>query len=267
MDNINVTKKFIEIGARVKIFPAMDYGYRKDPDLAIDIRRDKEGEYFKITARKSLELNAIDVQKKDRHLLLHAKLAGNPRAKFLCGHDERHWFSCAVPESAGVSTVFQAKQALKPQELQRLESIEGISKKVIHKHSKKLDSGRKVPRQGEFFFIQDSSFEPPKNAIVYKREPMRGGGLNIHTAEFLYRTGGIPVMVKGRSIISPGEFEKLDISKKHGYMPMMQNPTVYVKGNITHPQHSTVRLGSMWHKVLLNTENMSFAKRSVMFLD
>lgn len=74
----------------------------------------------------------MDVQKQDRHLLLLVKdpdghaitfsQASDPRrisiSKFLCGHDERNWFTCAVPGKA--STVFQAKQDLKPKDLQDL---------------------------------------------------------------------------------------------------------------------------------------------------
>lgn len=61
----------------------------------------------------------MDVQKNDRHLLLMARDKDGSPLKFLCGHDERHWFTCAVP--GGPSTVFQAKQALKPPEIVRAE--------------------------------------------------------------------------------------------------------------------------------------------------
>lgn len=54
----------------------------------------------------------LDAQKDDRHLLLLVKdhtvtTTRNgfqasekliPKARFLCGHDERNWFTCAVPE-------------------------------------------------------------------------------------------------------------------------------------------------------------------------
>ena len=37
------------------------------------------------------------------------------KQKFLCGHDERHWFVAAVPEDArGVTGVVAAKAALQP---------------------------------------------------------------------------------------------------------------------------------------------------------
>jgi hypothetical protein len=45
--------------------------------------------------------------------LLLVRGAGEKR-KFLCGQDERHWFVAAIPESAPVGTVRQAKEALKP---------------------------------------------------------------------------------------------------------------------------------------------------------
>ena len=42
--------------------------------------------------------------------------AGLPdrKDKFLCGHDERHWFVAGVPERAPVSNVVTAMEALKP---------------------------------------------------------------------------------------------------------------------------------------------------------
>jgi len=43
-----------------------------------------------------------------------------PGGKFLCGHDERHWFVAAVP-GRGVSNVRTAMEALKPAAV-RLES-------------------------------------------------------------------------------------------------------------------------------------------------
>jgi hypothetical protein len=42
---------------------------------------------------------------------------GKDKSKFLCGHDERHWFVAGIPETAPVGTVRQAKEALKPAEV------------------------------------------------------------------------------------------------------------------------------------------------------
>jgi len=55
----------------------------------------------------------VDVDRSDRHLLLLVR-DGEEKSKFLCGHDDRHWFVAAVPEDArGVTGV--AAAALQPQ--------------------------------------------------------------------------------------------------------------------------------------------------------
>ena len=47
---------------------------------------------------------------------------------------------------------------------------------------------------------------------------------------------------------------------------MVRNPSVYVKGRITHADHATVVLDG-WHRVEMNTETQSRAMRHVAFLD
>ena len=47
---------------------------------------------------------------------------------------------------------------------------------------------------------------------------------------------------------------------------MMRNPTVYVKGRVTHADHATITLDG-WHRVEMNTESKSQAMRHVAFLD
>jgi hypothetical protein len=39
---------------------------------------------------------------------------GREKHKFLCGHDERHWFVAAVPERATVANVRTAFETLRP---------------------------------------------------------------------------------------------------------------------------------------------------------
>ena len=67
----------------------------------------------------------LDVQPADRHLLLMVR-EGGEKPKFLCGHDERHWFVAAVPESAPVGTVRAAKEALKPAEVRTRQARLGL---------------------------------------------------------------------------------------------------------------------------------------------
>ena len=78
----------------------------------IDIRLDGRGEYFDLRfagGEGVVELEVIDARPRDRHLLPLARI-GEDKSKFLCGHDERHWFVAAIPEAArGVTGVVAAR--------------------------------------------------------------------------------------------------------------------------------------------------------------
>jgi len=273
MDTQVIEKKFESMGARVKFSePAV-----RDGNLSIDIRRDKEGEYFDLRVKKEIEMLVLDVQKADRHLLLMARDPDNPKAKFLCGHDERHWFTCAIPEGK-VTSVIQAKQALKPKELQNLEAREGLKTKRAHKRHRRLNSGIKVHRQGEFMFIPHKDFQPSKgfSTVVLKNEPMQRGGGNAHMAQFLYRRGGTTVWVsayspEARNGLTQRQYDSIrkrdPESGRYNWRTMVRDPEVFVKGHITHVEHKTLDLGDVWHKVVLNTENQARAARNVAFLD
>src|SRR5262249_57216923 len=62
------------------------------------------------------EIAVRGVRPADRHLPLLVR-EGKDKSKFLCGHDERHWFVAGIPETAPAGTVRQAKEALKPAEV------------------------------------------------------------------------------------------------------------------------------------------------------
>jgi len=276
MDTTVIERKFQSIGARAKISaPRRNFSQ----PLLIDIHRDEEGEFFDLQVKKEVELLVLDAQKNDKHLLLMARDPENPKAKFLCGHDERHWFSCAIPENTSVSNVFQAKQILKPEELREIEAQEGVKQHNAHKRHRKLESGRKIHRQGEFMFIPMPNLKIVDSfaTIVLKNEPMRRGrSSNAHMAEFLHRRGGQTVYICGRYPETANGLVQKDykdfISKnkdaaKASWNVMTRNAEVYVKGKITHVQHSTVDLKDVWHKVVLNTEDRAKAAKNVAFLD
>jgi hypothetical protein len=230
----------------------------------------------------------MDVQKKDRHLLLLIKdpngnatfsQASDPRratiSKFLCGHDERNWFTCAVPGKA--STVFQAKQDLKPKELQDIEKREGLKTNRAHKRHRKLESGKKIHRQGEFMFIPEPDFQPPAGSltVIRRQEPMSRGRGNSHFAEQLYRSGGTTVHVssynrQSRTIgLTEKEFKALSVEdqKNFRWTSRTRNATVWVKGRITHKEHRTLDLGNIWHRVVINTESQAAGAQFVAFMD
>jgi hypothetical protein len=121
-------------------------------------------------------------------------------------------------------------------------------------------------------FIPTPNFQPPVDSltIIHKNEPMRGGGRHFHYAQFLYRTGGRQVYVLGSTIMNKKEYDEYLKKKpeaKVQFRTMQRDATVYVKGKITHEEHATVDLGSIWHKVVVNTEGQARAARKVAFLD
>src|SRR5258706_15042367 len=93
----HITTSFQMIGARANIHPLP----RSTPDrrrrpFTIDLVADSVGEYFDIQLDDGVSLAPLDVQTRQRHLVLSASNAvGEDR--FLCGHDERHWFTAALP--------------------------------------------------------------------------------------------------------------------------------------------------------------------------
>ena len=272
MNTTTLEKKFESMGARLKVSePA------RNQTFTIDIRRDEEGPYFDIKAKDDVNMEVLDVQKGIRHLLLSTTEKndrhGMDKAKFLCGFDERDWFTCAIPKP--VSSVFQAMQALKPEEVVDFEKSEGIRRKNMHKRHRRLNSGKKIHRQGEFMFVPAEGFEPPTDSltVIHRNEPMMRGG-KPHRAEYLFRQGGQTVYVsnysdKARNGLTQKEYEKLpdDERIKHNWRRMTRDATVYVKGRITHSDHKTVDLKGLWHRATLNTENRAAAAKRVAFLD
>src|SRR5262245_10005758 len=79
---MDVQKSFEAIGARIKLRP-------RQSSYALDVRRDKAGEYFDLSvATDAPEFQVLQAVPDDRHLLLYAR----DGQRYLCGHDERHWF-------------------------------------------------------------------------------------------------------------------------------------------------------------------------------
>ena len=119
MDTNFLDTKFARIGARLKIADRPSRRNRTAGVISLDVQTDRKGEFFEIVHQPGAEAEVavLDVQPADRHLLLLVR-EGQEKSKFLCGHDERHWFVAGIPESAPVGTVRQAKEALKPAEVQ-----------------------------------------------------------------------------------------------------------------------------------------------------
>jgi hypothetical protein len=226
--------------------------------VSVDVRHDRRGEYFDITARSGVGVEVIDLDRADRHLLLLARADGE-KSRYLCGHDERHWFVAAIPERTPVSTVEDAKLALRP--------------------NLPATAGNDVVRQGEWFFVPAPDFRPGPGMPIRRHEPLsRGAGSKPHVAEEAVRSGGVVLWfprVAARSEwtarhgrgYSQKEMERLALAHPiWTWSSMLRDPEVHVRGAIRHPDHATRRLHG-WHRVYMNTEPEARAAVNVMFLD
>ena len=265
MNDELLARKFAQMGARVRVHEGA-IGWR-DNNFAIDIQWDQKGEYFDIRLREGIrfDIDAVDVQSKDRHLLLLIK-EGKERQKFLCGHDERSWFVAAIPNLPGVSTVRTAMEALKPQGVQAAQDRHKVKFKDRTRRRNKA-----YVRQGEWFFIPAPDLQVDERLILYN-EPLRRGGGKPHMAEQCYRKGGQTVYVchEYPNGLTEEEYSKLlqeqPEKKKRNWRVMRRDPEVYVRGGVGHSDHKTVKL-PCWHRVVMNTETQSRAMRNLAFLD
>lgn len=232
-------------------------------DLALDVRRDRQGEYFLIsrTLESRTELVVLDVQPRDRHLLLLSR-SGAEKHRFLLGHDERHWFVAGIPESTPVSRVRDAKQALKP------DLVQSSERGVRARYRDRRSNAARI-RQGEWFFVP-APHARVEQLFVLRNEPIARGGGKPHVCEELYRFGGETVYVSpgARNGLTSEQYRALSDRERNrwNWRVMRRNPKVYVRGRVRHPDHKTVLLDG-WHEVLSNTENLSHAMRNVAFLD
>src|SRR5688572_30157257 len=120
MDNGLLVERFARMGARVQVREIVNNFPGWWPESrGIDIRTDDRGEFFDICVGRGegVEYEVVDLRPEMRHLLLLGRREGK-KEKYLCGHDERHWFVCAVP-GASVSGVVTAMESLQPPRVQR----------------------------------------------------------------------------------------------------------------------------------------------------
>ena len=277
--------EFEDLAVRKRFKRSLDFFYDKPnrfaskpklPDnVTIDVKKKGKEEVFIIDAfdNKHLDLQILDVRPDVKHLLLMVKdtrpehLVDNKIAKFLCGHDERHWFVAAIPEVAHAKNVIDAMDALKPEVV----SYSQRAAKVRTKHKNKRKNKGYI-RQGEWFFVPTDDVKLDTLSI-HKNEPIsRGGGAKPHYCQELCRRGGVTVYIH-RSHAPNGftqsEFDKhIKENPKHRNLwnKMTRDAEVFVRGYVKHPDHATITL-SGWHKVLMNLENKAKAMERVVFLD
>jgi hypothetical protein len=262
--------RFARMGARLRVGDLTTSEPRRQVQtLTLDIRADEDGECFDIRLRASarVELDVVDVRRREQHLLLRARETAREHY-YLCGHDEQHWFVAAIPERAGaLRNVFAAMEALKPPEVIEAQRRQGLKGK-----DRQRRKNAAYVRQGEWFFLPAPRLRIDKKLILFNEPLSRGTGSKPHWAEFLYRKGGETVYVcpeYPQGLTSEQHFRLLrdrPRARSWVWQRMQRNPAAYVKGKISHPDHKTIELHD-WHKVLMNTEGQSQAMRHVVFLD
>jgi len=262
-----LVRAFDKIGARVKFSDAVPRwvgGRWIRQNLTLDVRSDAKGEYFLVTRNTYAppELAVLDVQPRDKHLLLLSREEGE-KHRFLLGYDERHWFVAGIPESSPVSRVRDAKVALKPEPV--VVSEGSVRRKV---RDRRRNAAR--IRQGEWFFVPAVGTPIDPLRILGSEQLVRSRGGKPHTCEQLYRFGGETVYVNPGAPNGLTEEEYRQLSDRErgrwSWRVMKRNPKVYVRGRVRHPDHATVNLDG-WHEVFSNTEHLSQAMRDVVFLD
>jgi hypothetical protein len=245
--------------------------------FSANIRTDDKGEHFSFLvgdnsklpteAAELVKLQVLDVQPKERHLVLQV-VTGQGRnlqtEKMLMGHDERHWFIAGVPSD--VTTVKQAKDSLKPAEVQALQKQQKVKRSKRNRRKNET-----FVRQGEWFFVPEPTFAPGKFAIISKNEPLRRGRSKPHVAQEACRVGGSTVMFhpqhapNGISMDRYNRLRNVEPAKfrSGAWRQMTRNAGVYVRGTIKHTDHKTLKL-RVWHRVVGNVEPRM---QTVAFLD
>ncbi len=257
MNNESLKKHFQAMGARVKFHPAGRTSRRRirsTGPFSIDIGRDKYGEFFDIEQEENApEFELLQIKPKERHLLLYTR----DGQRFLCGHDERHWFVAGI--SGAVSTVRSAKQSLMPAQI--MQQVKALPPGEVDNRRNAV-----FKRQGEWFFIPTNR-EFDESLVLFNEPLQRTVRSQPHICQEIYREGGELVYIMGLREYSEYEFKKLQEKypniHKGRVRTMVKNPHVYARGHVKHKDHATIHL-AVWHRVLINAE---FTTSAVSFLD
>ena len=102
MDVDLLSRHFAHIGARVQVRSDGGRSRRmaREGGVTLDVVRDRFGELFEMRIMPLAEprIEVLQTVPDQRHLLLLTQMHDTAeKNKFLCGHDERHWFVAAVP--------------------------------------------------------------------------------------------------------------------------------------------------------------------------
>jgi hypothetical protein len=276
MNAEHVQSKFAAMGARLKVREVPFISRRwlgrgtPPPDYAIDIQRDRHGEFFELRVGRSLrdQLQPLVLQaepaRRQLLLLIRPTDGKGQNDRFLCGHDEREWFVAAVP--GGASSVRQAMDALQPAEVR-----EALSRQHVSSRKRHARKNRAFRRQGEWFFVPEPGLVVD-DKLILRHEPLQRGSGKPHIVEQLVRSGGEMVRVCSRypNGLNDAEYGALlnrqPQAAHWGWRVMQRNAGVYARGTVRHADHAVITL-PCWHRVLMNTETQARTMANVAFLD
>lgn len=272
METASLERHFARIGARVRF---VDWARTRRRHaihrVALDVHRERRGEWFEISLPPAApwDLQILDVRPDLRHLLLMTRDEQGDKHRFLCGHDERHWFVAAIPESApGVADVPRALESLKPAPIREEQARAGTAR--ANPRDRRTAA---FIRQGEWFFVPAPDLDVDPRYILHKERLSRGRGSKPHVVDELFRTGGTTVYVSSnwQGGVDYAEYARLrqqerDRGIRRNWWVQRRDAEVYVRGRVRHPDHHTIRL-NVWHRVHMNTESGAQAMSQVVFLD
>lgn len=269
----NIKSKFTALGGRLKLdiwSRPRTYTQARERDYAMDIRRDRHGEFFELRVpaglESSIELTVLQAVPRDRHLLLLVRKLNEAKQldRFLCGHDERSWFVAAVPGKA--SSVAQAKEVLKPGLVH-----DAQARTAVKRAKRNRRNNAAFRRQGEWFFIPQPRLAFDQREVLHN-EPIRRGRGKSHWLEYAHRRGGTRVYVCTEHPDGIPEDAYRDLLRSNpkaarwSWRIMQRDPEVYARGKVRHPDHATITLPG-WHRVVMNTETQSRTMQNMAFLD
>jgi len=269
---------FKAMGAQVQVRPPVTSPRVREPRLSVNVSR---GGIFTLIAPEHSILQVLDLRPSEKQMLLFANVDGQ-KSRFLVGHDEKDWFVAAVPERTPAKTVFEAKQALKPEAVLQAE-------RGLKRNKKEKRKNAAYVRQGDWFFVPQPGFRPDPD-VVLNNEPigrMARNQLigNPHMCQFLVRIGGTRVwqlqlpwttrtvwekrLANVREMNDSGRerfMAQFPDARQMNWTSWIRDPEVYVRGTVRHRDHRTIKLQG-WHRVHPNTEPRARAMAHVAFVD
>ena len=140
---VEIRKAFEAIGARAHVETQGNV-------FEIDVLQNGDREVYQLRYPRGdvITAEALDVKPKQRHLVLDVFGWRMPvSGRYLCGHDEFHWFVAQLPFEDATTTVRGAMEALKPAAVLREQRRKGVKRRLYRRKT------AAYVRQGEWFFL------------------------------------------------------------------------------------------------------------------